>query len=566
MVNEEINKLEDRLRELRKDGASESNKEKVVDVLNDLSYAYYTIDPKKAREYALNAREEAEKVDYIKGIGRSYIVEGISFWTRGNYKRSKRCHKKALKFYSEINDEDGIGTAYNNIGLVSWREGKLTEAIENYQKSLKIFKQINNINNEGSTNVNIGIIYAARNEFDKALDYYYRALEIFKETGNKKYSANTYDNIGNVFIYKEDFKNSIKYYKKSLKLRIEIDDPGGVSYSYQKLGVAYNEFRDYQKSLEYQLKSIEIMKKIGDDYHIVYSHKGIAEVYIRLKQYDEALNHLLKALKISRKNKSDNQISDMLLTLSYLYEKKGDYKKCFEYYKKYTELKDKVYTREFNEKIAEMEVMHEVERKEKEAEIHRLKNVELKKEIDERKRVEEELRKSEERFRKLSIEDPLTGVFNRRYFYEIGEKTLKRAINDEVEISIAMFDIDHFKNINDTYGHQTGDEVLRGFVSIVKENIRPDDIIARYGGEEFALLLNRCSIERASSIVERIRSIVEDHTFKSGDNEIDATVSAGVSMIDEIKNTDILLDDLIKIADDRLYRAKETGRYKVVIQ
>lgn len=162
----------------------------------------------------------------------------------------------------------------------------------------------------------------------------------------------------------------------------------------------------------------------------------------------------------------------------------------------------------------------------------------------------------------LSITDGLTKAYLRRYFLFRLEEEVKRVRRYGGGISVLMIDLDFFKKINDTYGHQAGDKVLKKFVEIVKGISRSTDLIARYGGEEFAILATETSRDGAIIYAERIRSSVENHEFEIGATKIKVTVSLGVASypVDASKQ-----NDLIAKADEMLYKAKEGGRNRVCL-
>ncbi|BCV22810.1 GGDEF domain-containing protein [Moorella sp. Hama-1] len=152
--------------------------------------------------------------------------------------------------------------------------------------------------------------------------------------------------------------------------------------------------------------------------------------------------------------------------------------------------------------------------------------------------------------------DVLTGLHNRRYF-----STKLYAIQAQTPISLLLIDIDNFKGINDTYGHLAGDQVLRQFAEILQSSIRKSDIdiVARWGGEEFAVILPRTGAKEAFKIADRIRTIVENHLFSYGSIACKITVSIGIASTKE--GADIDMEQLIKISDEALYKAKEKRNY-----
>ena len=162
---------------------------------------------------------------------------------------------------------------------------------------------------------------------------------------------------------------------------------------------------------------------------------------------------------------------------------------------------------------------------------------------------------------RLTTIDGLTQVYNKRYFIETLEREIGRAHRYRRELSLIMFDIDHFKKINDTYGHLAGDHVLKQLASVIKARIRREDIMSRYGGEEFAIILPEIDNYNAVQFAEKIRGIVEKAVFRFEDTDIPVTISIGcASMTTELQEP----HEFVRVADGHLYTAKSQGRNRVV--
>lgn len=168
-----------------------------------------------------------------------------------------------------------------------------------------------------------------------------------------------------------------------------------------------------------------------------------------------------------------------------------------------------------------------------------------------------------EKLEKLADTDGLTRLNNRRFLFIEGERELKRATRYNHTIAAFMIDIDHFKNINDTYGHQAGDYILKRVGKLLTSTFRESDIICRYGGEEFVTILPETNPKLAFRSAEKIRKVIEKETFNFEGNEIKLTISVGVA----IKTPDMNIDlkKLIGYADKGLYSAKAQGRNKSVL-
>ncbi len=180
-----------------------------------------------------------------------------------------------------------------------------------------------------------------------------------------------------------------------------------------------------------------------------------------------------------------------------------------------------------------------------------------------RRRYQNRLRVNYEQSIALASTDPLTGVHNRRYLDTHLDQLLQRARANNKPLSVAFCDIDHFKRLNDTYGHAAGDEVLVEFTRRMIRNLRSHDLVARIGGEEFVVVMPDTPPERARRIGERLRQKVEQEPFVAvGADPIAVTISVGVTTS---RVTDTYGVDLIKRADEAMYQAKNTGRNRVVV-
>lgn len=160
----------------------------------------------------------------------------------------------------------------------------------------------------------------------------------------------------------------------------------------------------------------------------------------------------------------------------------------------------------------------------------------------------------------IATTDGLTGLLNRREFDKRILEEFSRAKRHKSTLSLALFDIDFFKKINDTYGHNTGDVILRELSKLISANTRNCDVLARYGGEEFALILPETPQARAYELLERLRAMVEKETFNKSIRPLNATISVGVAQIDPNDSTPV---NFVERADQALYKAKEGGRNRV---
>lgn len=180
--------------------------------------------------------------------------------------------------------------------------------------------------------------------------------------------------------------------------------------------------------------------------------------------------------------------------------------------------------------------------------------------ITERTRVEREVQELQNQLREQAIRDPLTGLYNRLPLNEFFDRELRMAERQHHPICTVLADLDHFKKVNDTYGHQAGDEVLRAFGDMIRHSYRASDIPCRYGGEEFLILLPDMALEFACERTEHLRKAIESTPIVCGTSRIHLTASFGIAVFPQHGDS---RDALIAAADRALYTAKDCGRNQV---
>jgi two-component system, cell cycle response regulator len=179
-------------------------------------------------------------------------------------------------------------------------------------------------------------------------------------------------------------------------------------------------------------------------------------------------------------------------------------------------------------------------------------------------RANRQLREANDKLLKLSVTDDRTNLLNDRYLGRRLTEEFKRAQRYGTSLSVMMLDLDHFKQINDKYGHDCGDQVLKEFGRLVTECAREIDIVGRFGGEEFLIILPNTDGIRAAIVAERVRKAAEEHVYKYKESLVRITVSAGIASFPanrEVRNE----SDLLKAADSALYRAKQASRNKIIV-
>jgi signal transduction histidine kinase len=288
----------------------------------------------EAKEYYERALDIYKKNQYFEGIALSLrdLSKILASW--GEYDEALTYHQESLKFWEEIGDENGVANSYNNIGIIYQELGNYDRAFDFFQKSLVIFKKLNSAADIVNLTLHIGDIYLQRKQYDKALEFYSDAELIGKPINNKKLNAITLSNIGEAYNLKGEYLKALDYQKKALVLKEQIGDKRRLSITYTELGVIYKNVEDFTQALQYLSKGLALATEINFKFQMIKCYLALSEVY-------DCLNNPQKSL---------------------------------EYYKLHIDGKEKIYSEESKQTIAELQARFQSEKKDKENE--RLRHIE----------------------------------------------------------------------------------------------------------------------------------------------------------------------------------------------
>jgi len=379
----------------------------------------------KAIKSYLEAVKLFKKKNNKKRLSPLYINIGIAHNDIGNYEQARNFFQKALVVNQEINNKKISAFAYNNLGLVFMNLGNYDKALDYFFKALVIFDEVKSKMGVAKSYNNIGNVYSHLKNYEKALEFALKSLEIKQKLGNKEMLANSLHNTGRAYSNLKKNKTALKYYMQSLKIFEEIGEKSGMAISLNNIGIILGKQSKFNDAIKYYLRSLKLKEDIGDKFGIANTSNNIGDSFRVQSKYDEALFYLRKGLKQAMEINAMDLVKSSYKKFSDLFSNQHDYQNAYKYFKQYIEIKDKIFNEESTKKIAELQTKYETEKKEREAEIYKLKNVELrkknkqitkqkdllqkaKKELKEinknlEKRVQEELQKKEQQ-RQLLIQ------------------------------------------------------------------------------------------------------------------------------------------------------------------
>ncbi len=426
----------------------------------------------------------------------------------------------------------------------------------------------------------------------------YQALEQAQACGEKLRLAEVQADMGSAYVFVEQPDQAMPYLLESAETFRKLDHPLQQGAVYDTLCQAYYQRQAYIQALEYGLVSAHLAEEAQAWLRLAESLRSLGKVYQAQGQADSALDCYRRALNLTQKHglgllgqaeagalqaigeiyreqgrpdlalvslqdglTSAEQVGSIALQIECCrglvetFKQRQDFQSALAYQERLQALKAARLEQDAIRQVRALEVSRQLAEARRQAEVLRQENAALLQQIEERKR-------SQIRLEHLANTDPLTGIVNRRRFYHLAKAELERARCLHLPLSLIMFDLDHFKVINDTYGHMAGDEVLVEIARRVGEHVRREDILARFGGEEFVVLLPETNRPLAQITAERLRQRIGSSPIQVAVAALSITISLGVAFFPGLEA--LSLEKMLDYADRALYQAKESGRNRVM--
>jgi len=488
MANDKTKSLEKELRALGNKSDKGASGRKKVDVLNELADQVRHSDPSQAEIYTRKALAIAKRCRYKRGIEISYLDLVWPSFIRGYVKKALSYANKALRISYEIDDKRSRVTVLKYFGIIYGEQCNYDKALENLFNALQICEETNNDKAKAHILMEIGNVYYPQNDYAKQLEYYLRALKASESIGDRDGMALCHNNIGLVYGLQNCYKKALDAFHAALKISQEINHKGTTATAYLNIASIYElqkkpklavkhaskalklaekirdkaikakacsiiaAFKKGGRALDYHLKTLRMLEEIGMKEGIVVSCLRIGSTNKELGKYDSARVYLQKGLKVAQEIGAKQREIEIYEAFSDLCEIQSDYEQALTYYRKKADLEKEVLTAELDKQIGEMKVKYETERKEKAAEIYRLRNVDLRKEIRERKRIETELKKHRDHLEKL-VQDRTAQLRSLAHELSLVEERQRRAIatylHDEIsqKLALAAFKLDALEKV-----------------------------------------------------------------------------------------------------------------------
>ncbi|MBB1307546.1 GGDEF domain-containing protein [Pseudoalteromonas sp. SR43-5] len=511
-----------------------------------------------ALDYSTRALEIHKDIDDPVGFAKALLGAGIIYRHINLYEKSLEHINEAYLYYKKVNNMLGIAKTSNQMGLVYTRLRQFDQAEFFYQITIDLPKGMVEEKTLASALREMAVINLESGDLASAMQYAKKAYITYKNKNLTSYISTTARIIGNIYRAQGNNNKAIEYYKESLSFAREA---GGKLYEIKSLtalaGILIG--IDTNEAISLLKRSLALSTEIDDKLHMLYAYREIRIAEKLRGRIEESLRYAEEEIALTDIIQNERNEDKLALEKAHLHSHKME-----------IEL----------ETLREKEKRHklELEKKNNQIEIAAQARVISELELSKNKYASIALafllaaclaivllvyrsfiasKKRNEELDYLAARDPLTNCYNRRILFEVMNRDFMDLPQIE-EYCILMVDIDHFKSVNDTYGHSIGDTVLCGVAELLQANIRKSDSVARFGGEEFCIILPNTTQEQAIRIAEAIRIKVEKATFE----DIPVTCSFGVTSIKFKARTP---SELIEQADLALYEAKSLGRNQVAL-
>ncbi|WP_052731063.1 tetratricopeptide repeat protein [Spirosoma radiotolerans] len=336
--------------------------------LNKAVGLFYSNDPKKAKQYAEQALQLSRRLNYQRGIGRSYLSLGVYQWSQGAYQPAIDLSKTALPYFEKLNDQNGIAAVYSNLGVSARGLGDFAQAITYYFKSLSVNEKIGDQAAVALNYNNIGIVFKYQEKYDQALYYYWQSFR--KSAGiEPRNQAGTLQNIGLIYQLKKDYPKAITYLNQARTRFAALHEPKGLVICDNNLGETYSRMQQYDRAEQFIQRALTVGTQFNYTASMVSSLIGLGEIRLATGRARESFSFFDRARTlVEQLGKPDGRLQ-VYKGLATAHAQTGDFAKAYAFQSKWVVLKDSIFNGESAKKIARVQADYESEKKQAEIEL-----------------------------------------------------------------------------------------------------------------------------------------------------------------------------------------------------
>lgn len=456
-----------------------------------------------------------------------------------------------------------------NLGQLLSYQNQFSESLRSLLTAREMFAVQKNTNMERITLNSIAVLYGRMGENKKALEYFEEVLAKNRTLNKQRNIAVVLNNMGRRYEDLGDYKSALSHLQESLSIHKSLGNVKSQAVVERALGSLYNNMDQPDKALSHLQSAIHTLKDMNLPKSLGQSYLELGRAYLKLGNNKLALENLKKAADLNIEPSSVQLAMEIRQEEARLYEGTGLWKEAYLSMQEFKKHSDRLHKIKADEQLRQMNFKFDLSKKEEDNRMLKAKNeaqlvilllISLLLGLTALFTIRQI--RAARHMRELALTDELTRIPNRRHILDFGEQSLSTCLRQKHSLAVIIFDIDHFKKINDTYGHAVGDEVIKRVAKIGAQSLRRGDMIGRIGGEEFLAILPFTNPVAGRDIAERIRLEILNCDMSDLAPGLRVTVSAGIACNSGSEWTGNM-DSLIHQADEALYHVKKNGRNAV---
>ncbi|WP_165795315.1 diguanylate cyclase [Deinococcus koreensis] len=534
------------------------------------------------------------------------LIERAWELRQSDLKTGQELAARAIELARQGADERTLGMAHRTAGYYRLHAGAYEEALSHLSQGLDIGVRLDDPGLQADCANYIAAVYNSLQDYAKATDQLALVLRLAREHRDHLREAHCLHNLASISYKNRDLAQAQQFVEQSLELYRNLGVVPGQDHALNTLAtIAFDrgqielaaqsaqtavEFAQITGNMSVMNLSLALSGKaaahLGDieggkalllqaieqareeDLHVnaAWNHYELGQLLHSHQETAEARTYYERALMASQQWSMRDLELQAYQQLSELAAQEGRHEEAFNLYRQHHDLEREIHDQTAAMKTRSMMTQLEVERAKSEAQIYRLKTIELASANEALERVNAEksslvnmLEEQSKLLERQLSEDGLTGLYNRRHIEGLLQHEFMEARVTRRPVSVAMADIDHFKQINDQFSHLVGDQVLRMVAQLFQSAVRNMDSIGRYGGEEFLFVFPNTLLPQAQNVCERVQDLVRAYDWSQIHPRLSVTLSIGVACEPTVANH----EKLISVADEQLYRAKDQGRNQI---
>jgi len=435
--------------------------------------------------------------------------------------------------------------------------GNLQGALEAFREGMELSRALGDRHTEGVLLLGLGFFHCQLEESVPYEEYTRLALARFRELGDPQRVAHSLNNLAGSILRRKRYAEALACYEEALPIALALGWRRGQALILAGHGGVLFHQGHIDEGREKYLASNAILEELGEVFQLTRHLNLLGRALLEGGRPAEALPCIEAAVRHAEARRFEIELTQALELLSRAHEALGDAPAALRALRRHLEEGAAGGIRRTDEIVRKLKLEHRLSIAKREAEQQESRNDEL---AAVNAALTEALGRQQvlqDELERLARTDPLTGLCNRRYMQELGDREIERCQRSRAPLALMLADVDHFKRINDRYGHSVGDEVLVEMAARLRRSVRGVDLVSRWGGEEFCVVLVETDGEGACVAAERMRRAIAQRSFETSAGPIEVTLSLGVVSLGDGPGS---LAGLLRQADSALYTAKDRGR------